>query len=583
MRVITASRTQQLIVLVLMAALLARLAQVLLGLAVLSPLDTVDLLHDDAYYYLGIARSIASGEGSSFGGVVQTNGYQWLWQMILAAQSWLLDNDRHLLFSTTAVSGYLLTVIVAILCLRTLPANTSEFRKAMLTGLLLAGFAYREVFWHGMESTLFVVLFPWLIAIIEGRQTRPWLIALCFVLLPLARLDALALIGATYLVWFFRQRGRLSLQQLMPAGVVILSMAAYASFNQHYFDTPLPVSGLAKAVDSPRFANFGIIHYYINLSAGVALSVWLAVELWLRRVPTPTTFLSSIAVMAISALVQYGYYACFSGWPLWPWYLYLEAGLVMAVYARIFILLPQLLHQRPTLAIALLAGVLAFSLLGATRNVMIRPLLISATQILCSQHQLCLPELQRIRSYGAANLELLNSQRQLLHGKTIAMGDRAGSFGYWLPDDSKLLQTEGLVGNLTFLQARLAGTGEAFVANAGVDLFVVDRQKDTRITWQGLPIVALAEPVQGRVANRGAMFFCFPATAELSYRRSGAYSHQRIYDFHARIPCPSEAHTLLRATETGIFGLRRLAVSSEYGDGSSIMAQLEERDRRAMR
>lgn len=579
----TMPRIPQLILLIIMAALLARLAQVLLGLAVLSPLDTVDLLHDDAYYYLGIARSLAGGEGSSFGGIVQTNGYQWLWQMLLTAQSWLLGNDRNLLFTTTAVSGYILTLAVAVGCLKPSPAETKEFRAAMLTGLLLAGFAYREVFWHGMESTLFVVLFPWLIAIIEGRQTRPWLIALCFVLLPLARLDALALVGASYLVLLIKQRGQLRWQQFAPAVAVVLTMAAYAGFNQYYFGTPLPVSGLAKAADSPRFANFGIIHYYLNLSIGIALLAWIVTELLLRRLTTPTTFLQSIAVMAIAAVVQYLYYACLSGWPLWPWYLYLEAGLAMAIYARLFILLPQLLQHRPKLAIIVLVFVLAFSIMGAARNVMIRPLLISATETVCERYRVCLPALERIRSYGAANLELLDAQRGLLSGKTIAMGDRAGSFGYWLPDDSKLLQTEGLVGNLAFLQARLAGTGEAFVRDANVDLFIVDRQNDTRFIWQGQPLIALAEPVQGRVANRGAMYYCFPAKAQLSYRRSGAYSHQRVYDFHARVPCPAEARTLLQSMETGTFGLRRLAVSSEYGDGSSIMARLEERDRRAMR
>lgn len=576
-------RIPQLILFIIIAALLARLTQVLLGLAVLSPLDTVDLLHDDAYYYLGIARSLASGDGASFGGIVQTNGYQWLWQMVLTAQSWLLGNDRNLLFSTTAVSGYVLTLAVTMICLKPSPASTKTFRAAMLTGLLLAGFAYREIFWHGMESTLFVVLFPWLITIIEGRQTRPWLIALCFVLLPLARLDALALVGASYLVLLIKQRGQLRWPQLTPAVAVVLTMAVYASFNQYYFGTPLPVSGLAKAADSPRFANFGIIHYYLNLSIGIALAAWVIAEIWLRRLPTPTTFLSSIAVMAIAAVVQYFYYACFSGWPLWPWYLYLEAGLVMAIYARLFILLPQLLHQRPKLAIAMLAFVLGFSIVGATRNVIIRPLLITATETLCERYSVCLPVLQRIRSYGAANLELLAAQRDLLRGKTIAMGDRAGSFGYWLPDDSKLLQTEGLVGNLAFLQARLAGTGEAFVRDANVDLFIVDRQNDTRLIWQGQPLIALAEPIQGRVANRGAMYYCFPATAELSYRRSGAYSHQRVYDFRARVPCPRAVRTLLQSIETGTFGLRRLAVSSEYGDGSSLMAHLEERDRRAMR
>src|SRR4051812_33860645 len=43
-----------------------------------------DLIFDDAYYYLGVARNIPEGNGSSFGNLVETNGYQPLWLLILA-------------------------------------------------------------------------------------------------------------------------------------------------------------------------------------------------------------------------------------------------------------------------------------------------------------------------------------------------------------------------------------------------------------------------------------------------------------------------------------------------------------------
>lgn len=575
---IAATRLQHFIVLLVLCALAARITQVSLALVLLPALDTVDLLHDDAYYYLGITRSLVAGEGASFGGMLLTNGYQWLWQMLLAAQAWLLGNSRELLFASTALSGYVLTALVALACLRPRHAP-SDFRPALLVGLLLASFAYREVFWHGMESTLFVFLFPWLMACIEQRLRSPWLVAICLMMLPLARLDALALIGAWYLVRMLRQRRLPTRAELVPACAAALVVLIYALANQIMHGVPVPISGLAKSADSPRFANFGIVHYYLNLSAGLAIGIWIASEWLARREKRPRLFLDSIAVFALATLTQYFYYACFSGWPLWPWYLYLQAGLVMALYARVFVLIPLLLRRNHRLAWPLLAGTIAFAMVGATRNVVIRPLLIDAQLAACTRLDICTTPLSLKRSYGAANIELVTKQSDLLAGQVIAMGDRAGSLGYWLPDGARMLQTEGLVGDKAFLDARLRGKGEDFVAALGVSLFIVDRQNDTRLQWQGREIVALAEPVQGRVATRGTMYYCFPSSAERSYRRSGQASHQRIYDFRQRMPCPQPALDALHAFENGIYGLRRLAVSSEYGDGSSLMARLEAYDR----
>lgn len=579
MPVTPAARLQRQIVLLVLIALAARIIQTSLGLALLPAQDTVDLLHDDAYYYLGMARSLAGGEGASFGGILTTNGYQWLWQMLLAAQAWLLGNSREALFAITALNGYVLTAFVAVICLWRRDGRTEPFRLALLSGILLAGFAYREVFWHGMESTLFVLLFPWLAACIEGRVRNRWLIAICFVLLPLARLDALSLVGAWYLVLMLRQRRLPTSAQLLPVIAMAVVMIIYALANQIMHGVPVPISGLAKSADSPRFANFGIAHYYLNLAAGLAMAAWAATEWLTRRLTRDRTFRDSIIVFAVATLAQYIYYACLSGWPLWPWYLYLQAGLVMALYARIFVLIPALLQRGRRLAWLLLIGTASLAVLGAVRNVVIRPLLIEAQITACAQLGICTKPLPYMRSYGAANIELATQQHDLLAGRVIAMGDRAGSLGYWMPDSARMLQTEGLVGDKAFLDARLRGQGERFVEAHGVNLFIVDRQNDTRLRWQGREIVALAEPVQGRVTTRGTMYYCFPVSAELSYRRSGPKSHQRVYDFQQRIPCPKPARDALHELETGIHGLRHLAVRSEYGDGSSLMARLEAYDR----
>src|SRR5262245_53952584 len=44
----------------------------------------VFLLYDDAYYYLGVARHLAAGAGSTFDGLHATNGYHplWCWMLV---------------------------------------------------------------------------------------------------------------------------------------------------------------------------------------------------------------------------------------------------------------------------------------------------------------------------------------------------------------------------------------------------------------------------------------------------------------------------------------------------------------------
>ncbi len=50
------------------------------------------LLYDDAYYYLGVARSLAAGLGSTFDGINPTNGYHPLWCALLVPVFWLTDH-----------------------------------------------------------------------------------------------------------------------------------------------------------------------------------------------------------------------------------------------------------------------------------------------------------------------------------------------------------------------------------------------------------------------------------------------------------------------------------------------------------
>jgi len=458
---------QRLTLAALLTALCIRVLQVMLAHYWLPLTDTIELLHDDAFYYLAIAQNMASGAGSTFGGINQTNGYQWLWQMLTAGVTWLFSLNKMQLFQLTTFSGYVCMAALGAHVLINRKTANALFFSAIFAGLLVSAFAFREVFWHGMETTLLLLLLPTFAAWVEG-QSKNKAILLVAALLPLVRLDALAMLAAAYLVLLAKGEvvnWRVNwLHRFGPGIVAGLVFATYIALNQLNFGVPLPISGLVKAADAPHFANFGIIWYYLNSATGIALVLLLAAELATRQLGAPTTLRRSILVMGLATLIQYAYYACMSGWPLWPWYLYLQAGFVAMIYGRLFILIPSLLtyskraQALPWRHILIALIVSAIAAIGATRTNVVRPLVAKTLTETCIHTHACIKPPPLLRSYPAANLALLQSG--LLTGHTLAMGDRAGSLGYWMPTGTKLLQTEGLVETMDFLQARLTGKGE---------------------------------------------------------------------------------------------------------------------------
>src|ERR1700733_13996609 len=61
------------------------IAEPLWRIAMRPPAEWVDVLTDDAYYYLGVARQILDTGHSSFLPPFDTNGYQPLWLVLLTA------------------------------------------------------------------------------------------------------------------------------------------------------------------------------------------------------------------------------------------------------------------------------------------------------------------------------------------------------------------------------------------------------------------------------------------------------------------------------------------------------------------
>ncbi|MEI7466244.1 MAG: hypothetical protein WCJ87_12935, partial [Burkholderiales bacterium] len=82
---------------VLLLALASLTAALVWAVATQPRLLWVDVIYDDAYYYLGVARNMALSGTSSFLPPFETNGYQPLWLLLLSAAAWLFGaGDRAL-------------------------------------------------------------------------------------------------------------------------------------------------------------------------------------------------------------------------------------------------------------------------------------------------------------------------------------------------------------------------------------------------------------------------------------------------------------------------------------------------------
>jgi hypothetical protein len=83
-----------------------------------SDLDTLlEMVPDDAFYYLQIARHLATDGSSTFDGVSATNGYHPLWMAILSSLAIIVDDRTTLLRSAIALC-LALHAVVAVLVFR---------------------------------------------------------------------------------------------------------------------------------------------------------------------------------------------------------------------------------------------------------------------------------------------------------------------------------------------------------------------------------------------------------------------------------------------------------------------------------
>ena len=216
---------------------------------------------DDGYYYLGYAHNIAQGNGFTFDGLVETNGVQPLWAILLTGLAVFVSDKQALIYAMLVLSNLLglASTGLMFLCLRYLFSKPLTCAGTTIFFLFIANPLIHQ---QGMELNinLFVILLAfYAILRLEDFSFRPMLLAgLAIGLMCFGRLDNLvitpmfALIGVYRLGLLQNLRDRDNQKRFLQSVILfalpsILLFGTYLGFNLAIFDRPLPVSGDVKS------------------------------------------------------------------------------------------------------------------------------------------------------------------------------------------------------------------------------------------------------------------------------------------------------------------------------------------------
>lgn len=466
---------------------------------------------DDTYYYALIAQNLANGQGSTFGGLVPTNGYQPLWQMMLVPLAAIADGDGFLRLVYGLVAALFAASVVLMWAiarrLKAERAGTYAIVFAVTVGLL-AG----SQFFNGMEIALVVpaiLAFVWVALTRQPGRSTGIILGVLAVAVALGRLDAVAIpvvFGALTIL-----RGNQAVRRTMVTAGVVLAcgLAAYATINLAVFGTPVPISGQAKAVGGGSLGPT-ILTEYLTYGAIGPLPMYLGVQavllttvaLVLLRRGRVFSEVSDIAIrnLLLTCLIgqaaQITYFTVTSSFRFWPWYYYIVP---VQLFLAVLVIAQVVLRSRPGCRLAAAPVVAAVACVG---------LLVGLGAFLKDPPQ--------TDTWTAAAIPAVawfdaNTSRE----DVVAIGDRAGYFT-WLTR-RPTVQLEGLVQDPTYLPFLRERRIAEYMARAQVRYYVRSEETALGMVPTSSACTVAIEPLQGS-GPKSEIPVC---PADLVYRQTG--------------------------------------------------------------
>ncbi len=488
------------------------------------------LLHDDAYYYARMALSWYQGQGYSFNGVEPSNGFQPLWMLLVTGLACLTGGETRPFFVAYVA-------LVACLNAAILWGFARLFRERLgaLSAWLVPLFLMLilpSVFSWGMETLLAVPALYFLVYRLgsgTGSRSQYRQLGVALAWLFLVRLDSLVLLPLLMVWLFWRERARTGelLALCLPVAVTVL---LYGVANQLWFDSALPVSTLVRLLGVPHMANFTVYAYltalFVSMLTIPVFALWLLAELIWGRRPGIGRMQQVAYLFLLALLLQFAGYATLSGWSVRPWYAYCFVAFLLALIVRFHDLTTPLGNTR---------------LRGGRRLARLLLWLIMAVTVIFQ-----LPALMTRGSHAQDFVarNYLDARAGVFAGKTVIMGDRAGSLGFWAPR-MRIVQTEGQVMSRGYVQARHDGRGADWIdAHYRVNELVVDRPWLPTMNYGGDRVYLIVEPVQAMLWQDRPLVYCFPQFAVLSESHGDDFVRIR-FDYDERMTCPAAMMTWL--------------------------------------
>jgi hypothetical protein len=325
----------------------------------------------------------------------------------------------------------------------------------------LFAFGVRHLAFNGMESGLLLLLLLVAIRLILDADDAAGVradvrLGIVFALICLTRLDAVATVAALVVAALVSTRASpapLPRRLLALAGPSALGLGAYALVNVALFEAPVPVSGQAKTVGGPFFTGRPIREAlqvpllgratWLGAITLLAVAVASAVA-WRQRTPQGRRMLAVMAATLAGQVAFIGYLAVFTSYGALSWYLYHTGVLLFLACLALF---DAALRRRPAVA-------------GAAILLGVAVLLVAQAAGVFVAHG-------GVNDGGHAAARFVDAR--LPDDAVLAIGDRAGAFGYYA--GRPVLQLEGLTDDAAYVDQLAAGTVRERMVAEGVDYY----------------------------------------------------------------------------------------------------------------
>jgi len=205
--------------------------------------SVLSIHEDDVGYYLAIAQHLAHGDGFTFDGVNQTNGFHPLWLFVLGVAARFFSNP-YLFPRVAMIMQVVMFLGVAVTFYLLLEKSVGTWVAAAAALAVVTGGYFAKSIVTGLETPLFVLLALLTLLVFERWRSRKAfaLGALCG-LVTLARLEG-TLLGLTLALQLWRTRARKQVA-LLVAGAALVALPWW-TFSLLRFGTFFPVSGTTK-------------------------------------------------------------------------------------------------------------------------------------------------------------------------------------------------------------------------------------------------------------------------------------------------------------------------------------------------